>query len=336
MSAGARENGDSRLPTGWSQARTDQPSAKFFRLSQLRRLQGCEQVAAVCYRVGSGGIEFLLVQTRGGRWTFPKGSAEPGLTHAQSAALEAFEEAGVHGRMEEASFASYIHRKHGELAVQAHLCEVLRLGPPQESKRNRTWFSVEEAKRRLREDRAPDHGAELTRVVDRAVTCIERLHSRLPGAPSAAADVLGKDRWQRDGSQRDGLQKDAPQKDALQRVQFEAIAAAGVHGRIVEASFARYVRRQRGDMRHSDEIELAVNARLSQVLRAEVLRADPLRLGPAQGFNPAATAIQRLPDGTGTAARQDLPFAIDDARGTTGGVKASIGSKSRRNGSPLD
>src|SRR6267143_4634979 len=111
MSADAMNNGDSRLSNGWLRARRDQTSAKFFRLAHLRRMRGCEQVAAVCYRIRSGEVEFLLVQTRGGRWTFPKGGAEPGLTHAQAAALEAFEEAGVHGRMEEASFAQYIRRK---------------------------------------------------------------------------------------------------------------------------------------------------------------------------------------------------------------------------------
>jgi 8-oxo-dGTP pyrophosphatase MutT (NUDIX family) len=155
-------------------------SAKFFRLSHLRRLRGCEQVAAVCYRVRERRIEFLLVQTRGGRWTFPKGSAEPGLTTAQAAALEAFEEAGVHGRMEEASFARYVRPKRGagrnsagiELVVTAHLCEVLWLDPPQESGRNPTWFSAEKAKRRLREERPADYGAELAGVVDCAVRCM--------------------------------------------------------------------------------------------------------------------------------------------------------------------
>jgi len=118
----------------WSGSR--QPSAKFLRLAHLRKLRRYEQVAAVCFRVRGEGIEFLLVQTRKARWTFPKGCAEPGLTHAQAAALEAFEEAGVHGRMEEASFTRYMHRKRGNrrssdetFAVSAHLCEVLRLGP---------------------------------------------------------------------------------------------------------------------------------------------------------------------------------------------------------------
>jgi 8-oxo-dGTP pyrophosphatase MutT (NUDIX family) len=206
MSADVVDSGESRLANGWSRSQTFQPPAKFFRLSQLRRLRGCEQVAAVCYRVRRSGIEFLLVRTNSGHWTFPKGGAEPRLTHAQAAALEAFEEAGVHGRIEEASFARYIRRKRvgnsaarsakKELAVQAHLCEVLRLDPPQERNRNPTWFSAEKAKRRLSEDRTPDYGAELARVVDRAVTRIQRLRS---GTSTAT---------------------DGPQNDALKKVQF--------------------------------------------------------------------------------------------------------------------
>jgi 8-oxo-dGTP pyrophosphatase MutT (NUDIX family) len=211
MRADATDDGESRLTTNWSRSRTYRPSVKFFRLSHLRKLRGCEQVAAVCYRVGSNSIEFLLVRTGSGHWTFPKGSAEPGLTHAQAAALEAFEEAGVHGRMEEASFAKYVRSKRGymrestrsaersaekELAIQAHLCEVLRLDPPQERNRNPTWFSAEKAKRRLREDRTPDYGAELARVVDRAVIRIQRLRSEI------------------------GTAVDGQQKDALQKVRF--------------------------------------------------------------------------------------------------------------------
>jgi len=209
MSAGAAKSGEPRLIANG--AHTFRPSVKFFRLSQLRRLRGCEQVAAVCYRVRSSGVEFLLVRTGSGHWTFPKGSAEPGLTHAQAAALEAFEEAGVHGRMEEASFTRYIRRKGSktrnsarsgersavkEIAIQAHLCEVLRLDPPQERNRNPTWFSADKAKRRLREDRTPDYGAELARVVDRAVNRIRRLRSEAI------------------------VQTDRPRKDALQKVHF--------------------------------------------------------------------------------------------------------------------
>jgi len=194
------------LITNWS--RTHPPSVKCFRLSQLRKLRGCDQVAAVCYRVRSSGIEFLLVRTNSGHWTFPKGNAEPGLTHAQAAALEAYEEAGVHGRMEEASFITYFRRKRGdlrssgragkkELAVQAHLCEVSRLDPPQERDRHPTWFSVDKAKRRLREDRTTDFGTELARVIDRAVSRIQRRSKIVPSAKPSEK-----------------------QRDALQKVQF--------------------------------------------------------------------------------------------------------------------
>jgi 8-oxo-dGTP pyrophosphatase MutT (NUDIX family) len=164
--------------------RTYAPAAKFFQLSELRRLRRSEQVAAVCYRIRGKAIEFLLVQTRGGRWIFPKGSAEPGLTHAQAAALEAFEEAGVHGRIEEASFARYVRRRHADpvekgevqFTVKAYLCEVLWLDPPQELDRRPTWFSAEKAMRRLRDERAAHYGAELVRIVESAVRRIQRVY----------------------------------------------------------------------------------------------------------------------------------------------------------------
>ena len=215
MSADVRDEKDLSLPIRWSGG--PEPSAKFLRLAQLRKLRRCEQVAAVCFRVRSNGIEFLLVRTRKERWIFPKGSAEPGLTHAQAAALEAFEEAGVHGRMEEVSFTRYIQRKRAnmrrsaatELSVSAHLCEVLRLGPPQEFNREPTWFSAEKAKRRLREDRAPEHGAELARVVDRAVNRIQRLRS----VANLTPDVRRPERQK---------------KDSLQKVRFIEIESARV------------------------------------------------------------------------------------------------------------
>jgi 8-oxo-dGTP pyrophosphatase MutT (NUDIX family) len=175
-----------------------------------------QQVAAVCYRTGTRGIEFLLVRTRSGRWIFPKGGVEAGLTQAQSAALEAFEEAGVHGRIEEMPFARYrlsrsadqklareksngkksIRKKlvrklkesrardrsaraaHADSeAVTAHLCEVSHLEAPQEPYRTPTWFSPEKAKRRLIENRDNELGEELANVVDRAVSRIRRLEA---------------------------------------------------------------------------------------------------------------------------------------------------------------
>lgn len=139
-----------------------------------------EQVAAVCYRVRRLKVEFLLVRTRKQKWTFPKGGVVRGLTRAQSAALEAFEEGGVRGRIERASFTQYILRKRrssqaSEITIDAYLCKVLRLRTPQEIRRTPTWFTVEEAQFRLGEGRTAADAGELARVVDRAVSRIERL-----------------------------------------------------------------------------------------------------------------------------------------------------------------
>jgi 8-oxo-dGTP pyrophosphatase MutT (NUDIX family) len=171
--------------------RVIRPSTRFVRLADLRRWRGSEQVAAVCYRVRNGKIEFLLVRTRQGRWTFPKGSVMAGLTPAQAAALEAFEEAGVHGRMEEDAFARYIRTKraggrdrHGtDVAVSAHLCEVLRRERPQEAGREPSWFSIEKAKRRLQADRSAEHTEELLRVLDRAVLRVQKLRQATRALP---------------------------------------------------------------------------------------------------------------------------------------------------------
>lgn len=152
------------------------------------------------------------MRTRGsGRWTFPKGSTEPGLTHAQAAALEAFEEAGVHGRIEEAAFARYRAAKalrssagtaRKIVSVSAHLCEVVRLSVPKESDRDRTWFRQIEAKERLRKGRDDVDAVEFTRVVDKAVARIRRSREQsrhetqiagIAGAPHPDSPVNARD-----------------------------------------------------------------------------------------------------------------------------------------------
>lgn len=233
MGVGATNARASRLTMISPGLRINHPQAKSVRLPQIKKMRECDQVAAVCYRVRKSAIEFLLVQTRGsGRWIFPKGSAEPGLTHAQAAAIEAFEEAGVHGRIEEIPFARYISRKPGDrrnarrsLQVSAHLCEVRRLANPKESNRNRTWFSIEDATQRLREGRKNDDGEEFARIVQQAVARIRQL------SDSDTSDNLDTIR------NRPG--RHASPQDELYKVQFEASAETrrllGQAGRIIVA-----------------------------------------------------------------------------------------------------
>jgi 8-oxo-dGTP pyrophosphatase MutT (NUDIX family) len=146
----------------------------------------CVHVAAVCYRVRGGEAEFLLVRTRNGRWTFPKGRVEQDATHADAAAREAYEEAGVSGSVESLPFSSYRHckprtlRSRGQIIlVAAHLCKVKQLAAPLEKYRDPTWFNVAKAKRRLQKSRTSEFAAEVISVIDRAT---ERIAN--PSPPS--------------------------------------------------------------------------------------------------------------------------------------------------------
>ena len=256
-----------------SRGRTSGQSARFVRLSQLRKVRDCEQVAAVCYRMRRGTVEFLLIQTRGsGRWTFPKGSTEPGLTHAQAAAMEAFEEAGVHGRIEEVSFASYIRQQRQRakglvksdaepVAVKAYLCQVFRLSVPKESKRNRTWFSFEEARESLKEGRNVAEGASLARVLRLAVERIQGLEKE----NAIEGDSRGK------GGEEIQSEKAAHSPDPLRTVKFEF---ADIYGR-GEGS-ARLQPERKAEAAQQYALSAAA-AHRTETLRGDILEFDVSR-----------------------------------------------------------
>lgn len=140
------------------------------------------QVAAVCYRNGSSGIEFLLVTTDGGKWTFPKGAIEPDLSHSEAAANEALEEAGAKGTIDRTHFHVYLHskgvfwKKPGvrEFAVKTFLMEVRKVVTPEEPLRNPTWFNAEQAKVALRQRREIKYSKELCTVIELAMREILR------------------------------------------------------------------------------------------------------------------------------------------------------------------
>lgn len=227
-------NGATKRLSRASRAAKTTPALPEFLLSQLRKAKGREQVAAVCFRVTSRGVQFLLVQTRGGRWTFPKGGIEPGLTQAQAAALEAFEEAGVHGRMEECAFASYV--RGNAPAIHAHLCHVGRRERPQESGRKPTWFPAEKAKRRLQENRNKREGSQLARVVDIAVDRIRRVQK-------SNHSVI------------QGYEPRLNGRDPLQKVQFEAPV---IGDGLAKAAILRYRLQETSETRQLSTVELSV------------------------------------------------------------------------------
>lgn len=160
------------------------------------------QVAAVCYRRRGTAIEFLLVNTNGGnKWTFPKGSTDARLSHSQAAEREAAEEAGALGTIEPRHFHLYIHSKGvfwqpggvQEFVVKAFLMEIHQMCKPDEGNRRPTWFSPEEAKKRLAKGREVKYFHELEAVIDRALERIQ-FHSELWGAYPGVRRAIGTPR----------------------------------------------------------------------------------------------------------------------------------------------
>ena len=112
-------------------------------------------VAAIAYRDGAAGPEFVLVRAKHGPWwTFPKGHVEKRDETPGAAALrEAREEAGVIGALvEDAPFTRYRYvksRSGKEQDVDAYLVKVKRAKPPDEPDRGPVWVTAAEARTRF-------------------------------------------------------------------------------------------------------------------------------------------------------------------------------------------
>lgn len=84
--------------------------------------QWLEQYAAICFRPGDrlGDYEVMLITARGsGRWVLPKGGPMKDRTPRQVAAQEAFEEAGVKGKVGKAPLGRYCYVKRLETGESA-------------------------------------------------------------------------------------------------------------------------------------------------------------------------------------------------------------------------
>lgn len=90
------------------------------------------------------GTSVLLVTSRAhGDWGIPKGKCEPGLTAAEQAAVEAYEEAGVRGLIGE-HLGSYLRRGRRVLVFSLEVREQLE-DWPERGERQRAWFPASEA-----------------------------------------------------------------------------------------------------------------------------------------------------------------------------------------------
>ena len=111
------------------------------------------QVAALPYRRKAGRLEIMLVTSRETRrWVIPKGWPMKGLKDYNAAKREAFEEAGIKGRIGKKSIGKFDYDKHNAdgsfqtIRVKVYPLEVketLRTWP-EKKERTRAWFSMPE------------------------------------------------------------------------------------------------------------------------------------------------------------------------------------------------
>lgn len=112
------------------------------------------QVAALCHREGEDGPEVMLVTSSSGRWILPKGWPVDGLTAAEAAKLEAWEEGGVKkGKVTDTAFGQFMTEKRFDNGAVIP-CET-RVYPiavksvandyPDADQRDRIWVSPEKA-----------------------------------------------------------------------------------------------------------------------------------------------------------------------------------------------
>lgn len=114
-----------------------------------------QQYGVIPYRRESGGaLSVLLITSRETRRrVIPRGNPIAGLSPAQAAVREAYEEAGIEGRCDEGPLGTYAYgkrRKSGEVVpaeVTVFAFEVLLEHEdwPERQERERRWFPADEA-----------------------------------------------------------------------------------------------------------------------------------------------------------------------------------------------
>jgi 8-oxo-dGTP pyrophosphatase MutT (NUDIX family) len=119
------------------------------------------QAGAIPYSLINGEVHVLLVTSRGsGRWLIPKGNIDDGLTPAEAAAKETYEEAGIRGTIASDTplgfFTSSKTLKTGEerlvtVEVYALLVDRQLKRWPEAREREARWMTPVEAARSVKE-----------------------------------------------------------------------------------------------------------------------------------------------------------------------------------------
>ncbi len=118
------------------------------------------QFAALPYRFEKGELEVMLITSRGrGRWVIPKGWPMLGRKPHQAAEIEAFQEAGVKGKIDKKPIGTYAYSKRlpdGEDRLFLVVVYPLRVTLEavkwrEQAERQRSWFTKGDAADRVEE-----------------------------------------------------------------------------------------------------------------------------------------------------------------------------------------
>lgn len=147
------------------------------------------QFGALCWRAHRGQVEVLLITSRDtGRWVIPKGWPMADTPPCDSAAQEAWEEAGVRGKVAQKALGNYGYDKVLKPGL-SHPCAVtvyplrverLEVDFPEFKERRRKWFAAAKAARKVAE---PELRALFTALADDPSTLID---ARTASAPAPA------------------------------------------------------------------------------------------------------------------------------------------------------
>lgn len=112
-------------------------------------MSGREQAGVIPFRRKKGTLEICLIRNKGRKkWKIPKGFVDPGESVEQAALKEAWEEAGLKGRLVGQPVGSYEYEKWGlKLNVAVYLMEVTSVDDKWEESRfrERGWSAVDAA-----------------------------------------------------------------------------------------------------------------------------------------------------------------------------------------------
>ncbi|WMT91644.1 NUDIX hydrolase [Pelagibacterium sp. H642] len=152
------------------------------------------QYGALPYVIVDGHLVVLLVTSRGrGKWIFPKGRLMEGKTPWETAAIEAWEEAGVEGEIETTPIGRYYLPVTPERPrpVEVEIFPMLVTGQREDWKesgqRHRHWAVLPEARRLITHEGLADVAVALGQREAKAGRVSEGVPSRtLPGLPQGA------------------------------------------------------------------------------------------------------------------------------------------------------